>query len=364
MTSTVAKAKPLADLADFKRQITKLRAQIPLAKTVEDALRLVGMADTIEEALCAAGYRTNTEAIRPANETRFEARWRLGQLLAKVERGTGPGRGKKVSQAATSFRAYLRDIGLQKDRANECERIGAIPREKLTKVFSETEREGVLNTRESMFLFARPFWKIKVRIKRHRAIREAASTAAMPEQIGPFTVLYADPPTEFQTYTEGSYRGPNQQYPTMSWEEIENLVIGGKRIEALAHENAVLFLWSTSSNLDRALKVMSAWGFIFKASAVWDKAKIGTGLIFRNMHEVLLFGDRGKMPGPVHVPPSVFRYPRGAHSAKPAEIRIEIERMYPDYDASSRLELFSRGDAPGWTHWGFEAKANLTDAAE
>jgi hypothetical protein len=30
--------------------------------------------------------------------------------------------------------------------------------------------------------------------------------------------------------------------------------------------------------------------------------------------------------------------------------------MYPDYDASTRLELFSRDNAPGWTHFGFEAK--------
>ena len=36
----------------------------------------------------------------------------IGQLLAPMERGTGPGRGNKVSGARTSFRQYLKEIGL------------------------------------------------------------------------------------------------------------------------------------------------------------------------------------------------------------------------------------------------------------
>ena len=49
------------------------------------------------------------------------ARWKLGRLLKGVERGHGPGRGKKVSHAETSFRAYLKELGLDKTRASEAE---------------------------------------------------------------------------------------------------------------------------------------------------------------------------------------------------------------------------------------------------
>jgi N6-adenosine-specific RNA methylase IME4 len=341
-------------LPALRTKVAELREQIETTDAVEDVVKLVAAADTIESAMFNAGYRKDTEEIRPANEARFEARWKLGQLLGKVERSHGGDR-RSTSQAGT-LKSYLAGIGLNKNRANECERIAAIPRDKLTKAFSETEREGVLNTVESMFLFARPFWKIKVRSRRHRAIKEAAMAASSPESFGPFTVLYADPPTHFETFTEGSYRGPNQHYPTLAWNEINDFAVCGKPVKDLMHDDAVIFLWCTSSNLDRGLEIMAAWGFTFKASAAWDKAKQGTGLIFRNMHEVLLFGDRGKMPGPVYVPPSLFRYPRGRHSEKPSQIRREIERMYPDYNASTRLELFSRDDAPGWTHFGFEAK--------
>ena len=123
----------------------------------------------------------------------------------------------------------------------------------------------------------------------------------------------------------------------------------------IAAPAAALFLWCTSSNIHRALGVMAAWDFEFKTSAVWIKDRSGLGLVFRNQHEVLLYGTRGDMPGPQFQPPSVFSHPVGEHSAKPSEIRAAIERMYPDFDAQTRLELFGRGDIPGWTAYGYEA---------
>ena len=63
------------------------------------------------------------------NETRFEARWRLGQLLAKIERRAG--RFNLSRTETNSFRAYLKQLGLDKSRANECQRIAAIPADKL-----------------------------------------------------------------------------------------------------------------------------------------------------------------------------------------------------------------------------------------
>ena len=74
-----------------------------------------------------------------------------------------------------------------------------------------------------------------------------------------------------------------------------------------------------------------------------------------------LYATRGRMPGPQYQPPSVFHCARGRHSAKPPEIQTEIEKMYPDFDARTRLYLFARDNAAGWTNHGFEA---VRDAAE
>ena len=115
------------------------------------------------------------------------------------------------------------------------------------------------------------------------------------------------------------------------------------------------FLWCTSANIEKALKVLSAWHFTYRAHAVWVKDRHGTGLVFFNRHECLLYGTRGKMPGPQYQPSSVFEYPRGRHSAKPPEIRHAIEKMYPDFAAATRLELFARETVEGWSACGFES---------
>jgi len=41
---------------------------------------------------------------------------------------------------------------------------------------------------------------------------------------------------------------------------------------------------------------------------------------------------------------------------KPLEIREAIERMYPHFDTTTRVELFARGSVPGWATYGFEAR--------
>lgn len=75
--------------------------------------------------------------------------------LAKVEKQQTAGlkRGSIVPSRdnGKGFRDYLHGVGLNKNRANEFERIGAIPPDKLPNAFREKAEEGVLNTTESMF---------------------------------------------------------------------------------------------------------------------------------------------------------------------------------------------------------------------
>jgi N6-adenosine-specific RNA methylase IME4 len=186
-------------------------------------------------------------------------------------------------------------------------------------------------------------FKVVNRVRRHNTIAAKASNVAVLERLGPFPLIYADPPWEFETYSEkGLDRTADMHYPTLSDAEIINFKIDGKVVPEIAHSDAVLFLWCTSSNFERALAIVKGWGFRYKTNAIWDKQRTGTGLVFMNMHEHLLYGTRGDMPAPQYLPPSIFRYPRGEHSAKPPEIRAEIEKMYPAFDERTRLELFAR----------------------
>ena len=207
------------------------------------------------------------------------------------------------------------------------------------------------------------------RTKKHKEIHEGAKRA--PAQIieGPFPVICADPPWKWDHFgakgnenEAGKARTPDQHYPTLTYEEIEQFRIGKKRIKDIAAKDAALFMWCTSANFPLALKVVEAWGFTYKAHAVWVKTNDagkpigGTGLIFRNMHEPLIYATRGKMPGPQFQPGSVFMYPRRGHSQKPTEVLKIIEKMYPDFDASTRLNIFTRSKDAGWTGYGFESE--------
>ena len=85
--------------------------------------------------------------------------------------------------------------------------------------------------------------------------------------------------------TTDDTRQIENHYPTMTLADICALPVA-----ALAHDDAVLFLWATAPMLPHALAVMSAWGFDYRSHAIWQKDRIGTGYWFRNAHELLLVG--------------------------------------------------------------------------
>ena len=74
---------------------------------------------------CAALIAERTAIIRSPNEGKVRARWKVGCLLAKVERATGPGRGiKKASAGLTSL---LQRLALDKQTANEARQMSHAP---------------------------------------------------------------------------------------------------------------------------------------------------------------------------------------------------------------------------------------------
>ncbi len=160
---------------------------------------------------------------------------------------------------------------------------------------------------------------------------------------GEFDVILADPPWTYDINTRGS---PDDHYDVMSDNEIYNMKIPSSK-------DCVLFMWGTAPKLPEALKVITAWGFIYKTHMVWIKDKIGTGYYFRGKHELLLVAVKGNplIPEEKDRPDSVLIAPRTTHSTKPEQIYSIIERMYPN---SQYLELFARNTREGWKSWGNE----------
>ncbi len=164
-----------------------------------------------------------------------------------------------------------------------------------------------------------------------------------------YPVVYADPPWRYE-HSMTDNRKIENQYPTMTLEEICNLPVGD-----IAAPDAVLLLWTTSPKLAESMDVINAWGFVYRTCIVWDKERIGMGYYARQQHELLLIASRGSIPvpEPKNRPASVIRLKRdNEHSAKPHEFYALIERMYPEYD---RIELFARNNRDGWAAWGNQA---------
>lgn len=163
-----------------------------------------------------------------------------------------------------------------------------------------------------------------------------------------YPVIYADPPWQYD-FSPSSGRAVENHYPTMPIEDILAMPVAD-----LATPDAVLFLWAPPSFIKKGIATIEAWGFELASSMVWDKEVIGTGIYFRQQHEYLLLGKRGKpiTPAPGAQPRSVVRSRREGHSEKPAQFYEIIEAMYPGLP---KIELFSRGSPEGWAAWGNQA---------
>ena len=165
--------------------------------------------------------------------------------------------------------------------------------------------------------------------------REETKETALPD--GKFNVILADPP--WQEYIVADKRN----YP-MTIEEIWQVPV--KDISA---DDAILFLWSTSQMLEKALKALNAWGFEYKTNMVWVKDHHETGQWFLMRHELLLIGVKGKISIPFNKPASVFERTPEEYNKKQGAIYEIIERMYP---SGTYLELFSSNKREKWESWG------------
>ena len=166
-----------------------------------------------------------------------------------------------------------------------------------------------------------------------------------------YKTILADPPW-METGGGRIKRGADRHYPLMKTKDICNLSI----ISEIRADNCHLYLWVTNNHLPDGLKVMDAWGFRYITTITWLKDKIGLGQYFRGITEHCLFGVRGNLPyqtlidGKRAQGVTGFTAKRGAHSAKPLDMRLMIERVsYPP-----RIELFARQRIKGWDCWGNE----------
>ena len=187
-----------------------------------------------------------------------------------------------------------------------------------------------------------------------RELRHAARTIDREWPTGRYGVILCDPPWQPDVGLLDPTRVIENQYPTMTVEQLCDL---GETVKGLSASDCVLLMWVVTPKVREAMQVMDAWGFTHKSGAVWVKDTIGMGYWFRSRHELLFLGTTGKPATPLEDTraDSVMQAPRRGHSQKPDEQYALIEAMFPGVP---KIELFARpcsARPTAWATWGNEA---------
>jgi len=192
-------------------------------------------------------------------------------------------------------------------------------------------------------------------------MKTAIKVPIIPE--GGFSLLYPDPPWKYKDKGKAGKRGAAMKYPVMS---LKELMAMRPFIDSVAAKDCALVMWVTGPHLPDGLALMKAWGFKFKTNLfTWIKVTKGTrtqvsmipkfhfglGHWTRKNSEVWLLGVRGKHKRVSKGVPEIIVSPLREHSRKPAEARERLEKLFGDV---TRLEMFARESAPGWSAWGLE----------
>jgi N6-adenosine-specific RNA methylase IME4 len=185
-------------------------------------------------------------------------------------------------------------------------------------------------------------------------------------------VLCADPPWTFGDRLPGKTRGAERNYSVLSLSDIQRFPLPD-----LA-DDAILFLWRVSSQVEEAYQVVRAWGFVPKTELVWikqtsktleeanadeeqeeRKLHFGMGRYTRAAHETCIIATKGSFKVSDRGIRSVFQAAVGKHSEKPAAFFEIVEKLVgapgPGTGADDGLvELFARTPRVGWHTFGNE----------
>jgi N6-adenosine-specific RNA methylase IME4 len=316
------------------------RTALAEAQRVDDVLEIRNRARALE---LYAQQAKDTELMERAVEIKLRAERRMGELLTQMrDEGTRQGRGrpKKCSNDETfSPPDTLDKMEISRVDAHRWMKISSLTDPEFSKRITEASKAAVAAAEMSR--------AEKTEAKKDRRAEREQSLAikqrALPDE--KYGVIYLDPPWRYED------RSADNHYPTMTLEELSEL-----KVENLAADDCVMFMWATAPFLRAAILLMHEYGFTYKSHLVWTKDKIGTGYWFRSKHEVLLVGTRGDVPAPAPGDQweSVLQSPVREHSAKPEDVMDMIEAYFP---TMPKVELFAYHGKrrAGWDYWGLHA---------
>ena len=321
------------------------------------------------EAMRAYGRQAKNKTLEiDAAEIRLRAERRLGELIGDQKHGGGLATGGQYggrakidgTRAEPSIKTpTLAELGIDKKLSSRAQKIAAVPEATFEAQMASWRERASREDERITVNFIKEHEKAQRREANQAPVEGGGRVEDLLELVKKgvtFGAIYADPPWEFETWSErGQDRSASQHYRTQTLDEIKAMPVA-----ALAATDCILHLWCLSSMLPAALDVVAAWGFTFKkVGFIWNKLNpsgegrhMGNGKWTRDEAEFCLLATKG---APTRLDASVrqtFDAPITAHSEKPEEFRRRIERL----TAGPYLELYGRRAIEGWTVWGDQVR--------
>lgn len=262
-----------------------------------------------------------------------------GEREAAKERMSDGGKGVETyhtlqGKARDKVAAYAGRSGRTLEKAEALVQAAEDEPEKYGKLVDDMDRTGRVDG---------PYKRLKV-ARQAEFIR--AEPPALPNQ-GPYRVIVVDPPWPYELRKADPSHRATHPYPQMSIADICALDVGG-----IAHDDCLLWLWTTNHHMREAFEVLDAWGFKHKTILTWAKDRMGTGDWLRGQTEHCLMAVRGNPIVTLTNQTTLLHGPLRKNSQKPEEFYAFVESLCP---APSYAELFSRQKRPGWDGHGDES---------
>ncbi len=216
--------------------------------------------------------------------------------------------------------------------------VATLPKEEQTVIVAKGEKE-ILEAAKQIRIE-----KAEIRKAENDKLKEASR--AIPLPAGKYRTIVIDPPWEMKKIARDV--APDQvdfDYPTMDLSQIAQFPVAD-----MAHDEAIVFCWTTQKYLPDTFAIIEAWGFKYLACMVWHKngGFQPFGLPQYNAEFVLI----GRKGGCDFADTKAFmlcnNWPRREHSRKPDEFYELISRVTP----GPRIDVFSRERRDGFDQFG------------
>ena len=310
----------------------------------DDARRAVAEAKNVDELknvrdkaeVMRAYAKQVAESLEVQNdicEIKLRAERRMGEMI-KADPNIKAGRKLK---SLHDERIKLKDFGVSEIQSHRYQQIAGLSSD----VFENTIQSIKQDEKELTEAFLLNIAKKINRAEEIQALRDniANNKVVLPE--GKFEIIVIDPPWAYGENYDPKGNRASCPYPSMSFEELEELQIPST-------DDSILFLWTTHRFIWDAKKLLEKWGFNYKAILVWNKKSMGLGVWLRMQCEFCLIGIKGKPVWTLSDERDIIEELKTSHSRKPDGFYGLVNGLC----IGRKLDFFARKKREGWSVFG------------